>query len=105
MTIDDSEISRQRHGQVDTTLMNIIGIHFMNVAASTVVVRETKGLEVVLVLDNTGSMGTTKMNSLKSAAHTFLDILYGSDDENDLLHGRRRAVHRCRQCRHRLSPT
>jgi hypothetical protein len=39
----------------------------------------------VLVLDNTGSMGTTKMNSLKNAAHTFLDILYGSEKENDLL--------------------
>jgi len=85
MTIGDSEISVSATAEVKTTLMNIVGIHEMNVAASTVVVRETKGLEVVLVLDNTGSMGTTKMNSLKSAAHTFLDILFGSDDQNDLL--------------------
>jgi len=85
MTITDSEIFVSATAQVDTTLMNIVGIHNMTVAASTVVVRETKGLEVVLVLDNTGSMGTTKMNSLKSAANTFIDILFGADDQNDLL--------------------
>ena len=48
-------------------------------AATTIIIRESKGLEVALVLDNTGSMGTTKMNNLKSAAHSFLDILFGSE--------------------------
>ena len=85
MTLTDSEVHLSATAEVNTTLMSVVGIEHMNVAASTVIVRETKGLEVVLVLDNTGSMGTTKMNSLKSAAHTFLDILFGSDDENELL--------------------
>jgi len=85
MTIDNSEIHLTATAEVDTTLMSVVGIDHMNVAASSTIVRETKGLEVVLVLDNTGSMGTTKMNSLKNAAHTFLDILYGSDDDNELL--------------------
>jgi Flp pilus assembly protein TadG len=85
MSIDDKEISLSATAVVDTTLMNVIGIHEMTVAANTLIVRETKGLDVVLVLDNTGSMGTTKMNSLKSASHTFLDILYGDDTESDLL--------------------
>jgi hypothetical protein len=85
MTLTDSEVHLSATATVDTTLMNIVGIHEMEVAASTVIVRETKGLEVVLVLDNTGSMGTTKMNSLKRASRTFLDILFGSDAENELL--------------------
>ena len=85
MTITGSEVHLSATATINTTLMSVVGIDHMNVAAATVIVRETKGLEVVLVLDNTGSMGTTKMNSLKNASHTFLDILYGDDDENDLL--------------------
>ncbi len=85
MTIDDKEITLTATATVDTTLMNVIGVHEMTVAASTLIVRETKGLDVVLVLDNTGSMGTTKMNSLKNAAHSFLDIIYGDATENDNL--------------------
>ncbi len=85
MSIVDNEVSLSATAVVNTTLMNVIGIHEMDVAASTVIVRETKGLDVVLVLDNTGSMGTTKMNSLKDASHTFLDILYGEEENSELL--------------------
>ena len=85
MTIVDSQVELSAHAVVNTTLMNIVGINTMTVAAATVIVKETKGLEVVLVLDNTGSMGTTKMNSLKDASHTFLDVLFGDEAENDLL--------------------
>ena len=85
MSINDSEISLSSTATINTTLMSVVGIHNMTVAASTVIVRETKGLDVVLVLDNTGSMGTTKMNSLKSASHTFLDVLFGEETESDLL--------------------
>jgi Mg-chelatase subunit ChlD len=85
MTINESEVSLSATADVATTLMNIVGISNMTVAASTLIIRESKGLDVVLVLDNTGSMGTSKMNSLKNASHTFLDILYGEDDDSDLL--------------------
>jgi len=85
MTIVDKEISLSATATVDTTLMKVIGIDEMTVAASTLIVRETKGLDVVLVLDNTGSMGTAKMNSLKNAAHSFLDIIYGEATENEFL--------------------
>ncbi len=85
MVLNDSEVSIYATADVNTTLMNVIGIHELTVSAETLVIRETKGLEVALVLDNTGSMGTTKMNNLKSAANIFLDILYGADEENELL--------------------
>ncbi len=85
MTLTDDEIELEATATIDTTLMNVIGIDTLNVTASTVIVRETKGLEVVLVLDNTGSMGTTKMNSLKEASRTFINILFGDSTENELL--------------------
>ncbi|MDA0221639.1 MAG: pilus assembly protein TadG-related protein [Proteobacteria bacterium] len=85
MVINDSEVSIYATAEVDTTLMSIAHVETLTVSAETLVIRETKGLEVALVLDNTGSMGTTKMNNLKDAAQIFLDILYGNEDENELL--------------------
>ncbi len=85
LVITDSEVELYATADVDTTLMNVVGIHSLTVSAESLIIRETKGLEVALVLDNTGSMGTTKMNDLKDASGIFLDILFGDDDENDLL--------------------
>jgi Flp pilus assembly protein TadG len=85
MEINDSEVTIYATAEVSTTLMSIADVTTLTVSAETLVIRETKGLEVALVLDNTGSMGTTKMNNLKDAAQIFLDILYGREEENDLL--------------------
>jgi Flp pilus assembly protein TadG len=85
LVLTDSEVSLYATADVDTTLMNVVGINSLTVSAETLIIRETKGLEVALVLDNTGSMGTFKMNDLKDASGIFLDILFGDDDENDLL--------------------
>ena len=85
MTIDDGVVHLSATSTINTTLMSIVGIEEMSVDVETTIIKETKGLEVVLVLDNTGSMGTTKMNSLKDASHTFLDVLFGDETENDLL--------------------
>jgi len=85
MVINDSEVTIYATADVSTTLMSIAQVETLTVSAETLVIRETKGLEVALVLDNTGSMGTTKMNDLKNAAQIFLDILYGNEAENELL--------------------
>jgi len=85
MVINDSEVTIYATAEVSTTLMSIAQVETLTVSAETLVIRETKGLEVALVLDNTGSMGTTKMNNLKDAAQIFLDILYGNEAENELL--------------------
>ncbi len=85
MRINESEVTIYATAEVSTTLMSIAHVTTLTVSAETLVIRETKGLEVALVLDNTGSMGTTKMNNLKEAARIFLDILYGREEENDLL--------------------
>lgn len=83
----DTSVSLTATSTQQTTFLKMIGIDTVNVAASTNVVRSTEGqgLELVLVLDNTGSMnGTvntnttvTKLEALKDAANTLLDSLYG----------------------------
>ena len=86
MDISDDEVRLSATATLNTTLMSVVGIDDITVSATTIIVRESKGLEVALVLDNTGSMGTTKMNNLKSAARSFLDILFGTNAESDLLY-------------------
>ena len=64
-----------------TTFMQVVGQTTMTVNASTTVTRANSGLEVVLVMDNTGSMNNNgKLAAMKSAAQSLVDTLYGSND-------------------------
>lgn len=81
MTIDGSRITISVSAKVDTTLMRVVQIDQITVEASTEIIRETKGLDVVLVLDNTGSMNGSRLRSLKSASKQFMDILFGDEAE------------------------
>ena len=61
---------------VDTTFGRVVGINKIDVSVSNEIVREVTGLEVALVLDNTGSMKDgTKMADLKRAAKSLVDKL------------------------------
>lgn len=67
----------------ETTFLSVLGIDELDVGAETVVQREVKGLEVVLVLDNTGSMSTNNnIGKLRQAACEFVEILYGTYDQD-----------------------
>lgn len=69
-----------------TTFMRIIGKEKIRVSARTVVHRQVTGLELVLVMDNTGSMRSGgKMDAMKSAAHELIDIIYGEEETIDNL--------------------
>src|SRR5690606_721071 len=58
--------------RVDTTFMQILGVDYIDVYEETGVVREVRGLEVVLVLDNTGSMSTNNnIATLRTATKNF----------------------------------
>ncbi|MCC6597246.1 MAG: pilus assembly protein [Alphaproteobacteria bacterium] len=60
-----------------TSFLTLIGINEIDVNAYTVVQREVQGLEVALVLDNTGSMATNdNIGTLKSATKSFINILF-----------------------------
>ena len=61
-----------------THFMRIAGIDELRVSARSVIQREMRGMELVLVMDNTGSMRSSgKMGAMKDAATDLVDILYG----------------------------
>jgi len=62
-----------------TTFMNVFGFSEMTVTADAQITRTASGLELVMALDNTGSMSGTKLSALKTAATSLVNILYGSN--------------------------
>lgn len=82
--ISGSEIEVSATATVDTVFMDVLGYDYVEVSASTVVVRQVRGLEVVLVLDNTGSMNTNNnIGALKEASENFVEILFDRADDPD----------------------
>jgi len=69
---------------LDTSFMSVIGYDTVDVYAEAVVQREVRGLEVVMVLDNTGSMSTNNnIGELKTASTNFVNILFDAAEESD----------------------
>lgn len=67
---------------IPTRFMSVAGIDEMRVSARTLIQRELQGLELVLVMDNTGSMRSgSKIDAMKDAAQDLIDILYGAREE------------------------
>ena len=66
--------------RVDTAFMKLFGINYLDVNVNVQVTRATTGIELALVLDNTGSMAQSgKITALKNAATTLVNTLYGAN--------------------------
>jgi Flp pilus assembly protein TadG len=64
-------------GTVPTTFMRLAHIDSLDVGASITIAKKERNLEVVLVLDTTGSMASGgKLTALKSAAKQMVSILF-----------------------------
>jgi Flp pilus assembly protein TadG len=83
---DATRVRVSTSAQVPTTLFNVIARRQFRVADSAVAQRLGTGLELALVIDQTSSMGDpasgggTKLDAVKAAVTTLLNILYGSQD-------------------------
>ena len=69
---------------VPTHFMRVVGVDTMTVSARTVIERARSGMELVLVLDNTGSMRydgdpDSKIETMRSAAHSLINIMFGTN--------------------------
>ncbi len=64
------------NGKLNTSLMRLAGISSIEIAARSEVVQGGKALELVLVLDNTGSMDGQKLTDLKAAAKDLVETLF-----------------------------
>ncbi len=70
---------------VPTLFMRVFGHDKMNVGARAVIERETTGMELALVLDNTGSLYGANFTALQNAANDLIDIIYGNKNTVDNL--------------------
>ena len=68
---------------VPTVISKLAGINNVPVKAHSEVKWGLNHVEVALVLDNTGSMRGTKLDTLKSAANELVDTLFDSTDNSD----------------------
>ena len=79
LTVDGGVIKVSSTVTLEPTLLRLIGQEDFTVAATAEVLR--KGLEVALVLDNTGSMRTNdKIGALRTASQDLIDILFANPE-------------------------
>lgn len=74
------------NARYDTSFVRILGINEINMKVKTIVARQVQGIEVVLVLDNTGSMGwSDNIISLKSASQSFINIMFDNATRDEFV--------------------
>ncbi|MEM1140114.1 MAG: pilus assembly protein [Pseudomonadota bacterium] len=80
VSVTDGTINLSANAALNTLILKSVGLDKMDVGVKAEVTREQRNIEVILVLDNTGSMaGSGKMNSMKAAATELVNILFGDD--------------------------
>lgn len=83
-TFNGNFVTLEATAKVETAVMRVFGKDEVEVRVTNEVLRETKGVEVALVLDTTGSMwSNNNYIALREAATLFLNELYGDDDDHE----------------------
>jgi len=73
-------------GTVPTTFMKLANISTVDVGAASTVTKKERNIELVLVLDTTGSMGSGgKMSAMQSAAKKMVQTLFQDKSTSDSL--------------------
>ncbi|WP_172653283.1 vWA domain-containing protein [Methyloceanibacter caenitepidi] len=71
---------------VPTTFMRLANFNDINVGIQNTITKRQRNIELALVLDTTGSMGSSgKMNAMKDAAKKMVDDLFGKTSISDTL--------------------
>lgn len=77
MTLTDDSLFASAQTRANTSFMRVFGKDHIDIYVETEVKREVRGVEVVLVLDNTSSMSTNNnIGALRTAAQNFVNILF-----------------------------
>jgi len=80
------EISVSAEATFDTYFLKLFQTPQITVTADAKVIRAIKGLEVALVLDNTGSMrSNNNIGALRTASTKFVEILFGDETTHPFL--------------------
>ena len=74
---DGDDIKVTVSGEVPTTFMKLANIETIGIGITNTITKKERNIELVLVLDTTGSMGSGgKLAALKSAAKKMVDTLF-----------------------------
>lgn len=86
---NDAVVATCITGKIDTYLLGVAGIKNLDIDKCVEITKRGTGrVELALVLDVTGSMsnsidGVKKINSLKDAVETMLDVMYGDEASSE----------------------
>ena len=79
VTTNISELSRQVTAdgryEINTYFLKLIGITTLPVVAHSTAISSINEVEISLILDNSGSMAGSKIQDLRDAANTFIDLV------------------------------
>lgn len=79
-----NQITATVSGELPTAIMGLMGVDSIDYGTSSTVIREQKRVELALVLDNTGSMGSSgKIGALRDAASKLVEIMYDGANAED----------------------
>lgn len=85
VSINSRRVSATAAADLDTHFMRMLGVDELPVAASSTAMESAQDIEILLVLDVSGSMvqgGTTRLANLRVAARDFVDTVLANDTEN-----------------------
>lgn len=86
VTFPSDGINISVSGSVPTTFMNVVNVDHIDVGANTTITKKERNIELVLVLDTTGSMGSGgKLTAMKSAAKQMVATLFNGKATSDTL--------------------
>jgi Mg-chelatase subunit ChlD len=89
--VDNETLELTASAVIPTSFMRVLGFNDVSVSAYSQVKRELIALDVVLAIDMSGSMGSgaigggSRIAAARAAAHTLIDILFGTAPDKDLL--------------------
>lgn len=83
--VSATEIEVSAAASMPTTFLKVIGYDTIDLAATNVAQRAERGMELALVLDVTGSMRGSKLQALREAATSLVDMLYGTRETTENL--------------------
>jgi Flp pilus assembly protein TadG len=83
---DNSTVTLTANATISASFTALFGYDEITLSASTEITRETRGMELVIVMDNTGSMRWSgKIDAAKDAAAQLVETVYGDEDTNNNL--------------------
>jgi Flp pilus assembly protein TadG len=68
---------------VSMTFLPILGYKSVDVTVSSMVLRQLRKVELVMVLDNSGSMAGSRMNALTTSANALVNALFGAETTSE----------------------